>query len=136
MRSLFLASLVLSLIGGCGSNNPDNNGGGGDGGSGGVAGCTTAQPKFATDVQPIFGRHCGGGECHAVSYGFLTMATSECSDGRLIVKAGDPTHSYLIDKLTNHNVCQGRAMPPGTNGLTTAELQTIYDWICAGAKNN
>jgi hypothetical protein len=138
MRLILVASLALFVSTGCGTNSGAPGGGGGDGGSsGGTAGCSGAKPAFAADVQPILQRHCGGGECHAVPYSFLTMATTQCSDHRLIAKAGDPQHSYLIDKLTGQNLCnQTRAMPPGGTALPAAEVQTIYDWICAGAKND
>jgi hypothetical protein len=63
-------------------------------------------------------------------------------DGRLRAAPGDPEHSYVIDKLTSHNLCSGSGMPKGFgfNGkwkpLPAAEIQKVYDWICAGAKND
>ena len=108
--------------------------------------------SFANDVQPILKQKCSGRDgCHGIAingavgpYGFLTAASTECKDkdGRKIAVAGDPAHSYVIDKLTNQNLCSGVPMPKkmllrgGWNPLPQPEVQTIYDWVCAGAKND
>ena len=130
--------------------------GAGVGGSIGGFACSGASPAFSTVVFPMILSGCSGAEgCHQlsignpnVSYGYLVdQATMECTDGRKRVAPGDPEHSYLIDKLTNQDVCSGMPMPlaglihPGGGGgmwhpLPTADIQTLYDWICAGAKND
>lgn len=124
----------------CGGNPVD---GGPDAGS--DLRCTGAAPRLANDVQPIL-RSCGRGElCHGFAYqsamqsrAFLVgQPTAECGDHRLRVAAGDPSHSYLVHKLTNRDLCQGAPMPKSFDGgwhpLAADKLQTIYDWICAGA---
>lgn len=130
---------------GCGGNRVD----GGDGGTpddGGITlHCTGAAPTLANDVEPIL-RGCGAAEfCHGLAYSSAANArrflvgqpTAECADRRLRVAAGDPEHSYLVHKLTDRNLCMGTAMPRGIDGpwhpLPSEKLQTIYDWICAGA---
>jgi hypothetical protein len=104
--------------------------------------CSGNQPAFSASVYPIL-QSCGG--CHgfstsAASYAYLAQPTTECPGSRLRVAPGDPAHSYLIDKLTNRDICAGAPMPmasaSGWHPLPTADLQTVYDWICAGAKNN
>ncbi len=107
--------------------------------------CSGAAPTLDNDVAPIL-HGCGSVECHAGVYqsaanarAFLVgQPTGECSDNRLRVAPGDPEHSYLMHKLTNANVCQGSPMPRRLDNkwtpLPAAELQTIYDWICTGAK--
>jgi hypothetical protein len=55
-----------------------------------------------------------------------------CNPG-LLVAPGDPAHSYLVNKLTGVGMCpNSQRMPLGT-ALTEAQIQTIVDWICAGA---
>lgn len=129
----------------------------GAGGSGGAPplgpfACSGAVLKFGVDVAPVFNGCSGGDVCHALASGFQTPAksyaylvgqmTNECMDGRLRAAPGDPEHSYVIDKLTAHNLCGGSGMPKGFgfNGKwkprPAADIQKVYDWICTGAKND
>jgi hypothetical protein len=95
-------------------------------------------------VQPIFDMSCTG--CHGgsgglslgagVSYGELVNVTAlECFDNRKRVLPGQPSKSYLIDKVMGVDLCGGSPMPQG-GSLSQAQIQTIADWICAGAPNN
>lgn len=129
--------------------------GGATGGSGGATGgsggslsfdCSGADPGWAAVVKPIL--NCSASEkCHMTSlgnpnaeYGWLVnQPSNDCADGRLRVKPGDPANSYLVDKLTNKNLCKGTGMPKGLNGWTPLpdeEIQAVVDWICQGAKEN
>jgi hypothetical protein len=111
----------------------------------GVA-CSGASPSFATDVGPILRRSCSGGEiCHSGilsnpwSYAALlnTPATRDCPNAGPRVTPSDLEKSYLIRKLTGVGMCPGtERMPRGGAPLPTGEIQTIADWICAGAKDN
>jgi hypothetical protein len=112
--------------------------------------CVSKTVSLATDVQPIMTQRCSSIEgCHgfkvrnaAGSYKFLVGAKStECDDGRLLAKPGDPEHSYVIDKLVDRNLCKGDPMPKfllrhAWTELPQADVQTVYDWICEGAPNN
>ena len=118
------------------------------GGSTGSTGfkCSGDDPSWAAVVQPVL--TCGGAEtCHQtslanpnVNYGWLVnQPASGCMDGRLRVKPGEPENSYLVDKLTNTNLCKGTGMPKGFNGyspLPDNQIQAVVDWICQGAKEN
>ncbi len=65
------------------------------------------------------------------------VLAEECTDGRLFVKGKDPEHSYVINKITAKNLCgSGVAMPNGGTPLSSADIQTIYDWICSGAPDH
>jgi hypothetical protein len=98
--------------------------------------------SFAKDVQPILDTRCTG--CHSggsldfdftslVSYGKLLGQSKSCQ-GRRFVIPGDADHSYLMDKVQGVlGLCAGSAMRYGT---TSAELQTITNWINQGALNN
>ena len=67
----------------------------------------------------------------------VNVIAEECSDERMMIKPCDPEHSYVIDKLTNHNLkpsCSPvTTMPLDRPQQNAADIQTIYDWICAGA---
>ena len=110
--------------------------------------CSGATVHYSTDVAPIFAAHCGGVEgCHipmhtaAGAYNLVvSQPATECTDPRLQVMPGDPEHSYLINKVTDTNLCGD--FPPMPKALSTwIELppniiQPVYDWICEGAKND
>ncbi len=64
------------------------------------------------------------------------VIAEECNDERLMIKPCDPEHSYVIDKLTGHNLgaCNpSTTMPLDSPMLGAADIQIIYDWICQGA---
>jgi hypothetical protein len=125
---------------------------GGAGGSGPVVEpsgftCSGAAPHLSTDVVPITSANCAiSAGCHsAMSTGggvvnmLVGVIAEECNDERFMVKPCDPEHSYVIDKLTNHNLsaCNPQTtMPYNLPMLAAPDIQTIYDWICAGAVDN
>jgi hypothetical protein len=113
-----------------------------------------ADAPFA-DVQAIFSKSCGGaGFCHnknnpaggldlrpGASHAELVgVDTSYCKDGRKRVEAGQPSESYIIDKVINTQLCDlpngpSSKMPPGMSPmLPMGDIQTISNWICGGAK--
>jgi len=106
--------------------------------------CSGAAPKFVADVAPILKTSCALGTCHksfgasGTAYTWLLKTAPECSDGRQIVKPKDPANSYIIQKLTDHDLCSGVPMPKASpwKQLDQKKIQTIYDWICVGAANN
>ena len=119
------------------------------GGAVAVLACTSSAIRFASDVAPRLKEGCSGGACHQGAfetpegiYGYLVgQAAGQCQDGRLNVAPGDPEGSYLIDKITNQDLCAGKPMPkPLGNGdwmpLPSEDIQVVYDWICSGAKND
>lgn len=111
--------------------------------TGSAAPCTPSSTSvtFKADVQPILANSCVGEVCHGTngwgSYSVLTTYHSrECCDHRPIVVPGSPGKSYLMHKLTGHGMCTGVQMPKSLGSLPKADLQTLYDWICLGAKDN
>jgi hypothetical protein len=97
--------------------------------------------SFAHDVQPLVG-HCGGELCHGgfgTSWPYsalVNVKTTQCDDGRVFVKPGDPANSYLIQKLDGTSMCMGVRMPKAGSLLSPADMQTLESWICQGAPNN
>ncbi len=126
-------------------------GGAGTGGSGawqpsGFA-CSGKKPLLSSAVVPITTANCATTPaCHtAMESGpgvfnmLVGIIAEECLDERLMIKPGDPEHSYVINKLTGRNLeaCSPETtMPLGGALLPSADVQTIYDWICAGATND
>ena len=112
--------------------------------------CGTASVSFGGAVQPIFTSNCASNGCHtggapkeglslvsgAAYWNLVNVAAKECSDGRVRVKPGDPSSSYLMQKLLGVKPCSGAQMPKAGTSLPTAREQTISNWICEGAPNN
>jgi hypothetical protein len=65
----------------------------------------------------------------------VDVASSQCDPGRKRVTPGQPGQSYLMDKLLGVDLCFGTVMPK-SGGLPMAQIQSVSDWICAGAPNN
>lgn len=115
----------------------------------GVCTCGLATVSFSAAVQPIFTTSCAFAGCHTgpnppdglnlsagVSYSKLVnVLTGECSDGRKRVLPGQPSVSYLMDKLMGVDLCFGTQMPK-IGMLPSSQIQTISNWICEGAPNN
>lgn len=122
--------------------------GGGTGGAGGMAGAGMPAASF-TDVYDIIEAKCGGGTfgCHVMgSSGMLQMhdqaqafmnlvgkPSTEC-DGETRVVAGDADASLII-KAVMGTACVER-MPRGRDPLSADEIDTIAEWINAGAMND
>lgn len=143
---------ALSAAAACGGSG-STGGGGGSGGGFAPSGfsCSGAKPRYSTDVAPIFAAHCAGVEgCHVTmhdagqAYAYLVnqdvvLDGSVCK-GEIRVIPKDPEHSDVIHKITNTNMCGGVPMPNAQGGqweqLPAPIIQTIYDWICEGAKQD
>lgn len=112
----------------------------------GVCTCGADTASFSTDVQPILTMKCATALCHNGStpkagltlsagnaYAELTQTSAAaCSGGRPLVTPGQPTESYIVDKLLGARICSGKRMPPAAS-LGVDQIKTISDWICAGA---
>ncbi len=69
----------------------------------------------------------------AHSYALLVGVPSAEVPGVLRVKPGDPTDSYLIQKLQNSSGIVGAQMPFGGPYLPQSTIDVIQQWISAGA---
>ena len=92
--------------------------------------------NFATDIQPIFNQHCT--ECHEAddpSSGLdLTSLAGALKGGQKAgpaIVAGDPDASPLVQYLEGTRQPQ---MPKRAPALDTPTIQTLRDWIAAGAQ--
>jgi hypothetical protein len=67
--------------------------------------------------------------------GLVNVTAAQCNDGRKRVLPGQPSQSYLMDKLMGVDLCFGTKMPK-MGMVPSAQIETISNWICAGAPNN
>jgi hypothetical protein len=117
----------------------------------GSCGCTVTAPvSFRSDVEPILDRGCTAAGCHtgmrpkedlALDTGkayaeLVGVATKQCGGQRQLVVPGNPSTSYLMQKLLNVDICMGSQMPKAGQSLPAADLEVISNWICAGAPND
>ncbi len=70
----------------------------------------------------------------AHSYALLVGVPSTEVPGTLRVKPGDPTNSYLIQKLQGSSGIVGAQMPFGGPYLPQSTIDVIVQWIAAGAQ--
>lgn len=105
--------------------------------------------SFASDVQPIFNANCTGKGCHAFpapsamldlaagsAWESLVDVDSGQCNARKRVAPGQPGNSYLMDKLQGINLCFGTQMPKVGGPLSQADITTVSEWICRGAKDD
>lgn len=106
--------------------------------------------SFGSTLQTIFNGKCTDAGCHTgmkpaanmllsagKSYAALVGApTDGCSGSKLRVKAGSPSESYLLNKLTGAGMCSGSVMPKTGGELSAAQIDQFRAWICNGAPNN
>lgn len=106
---------------------------------------TAPHVSLSRDVEPILMSRCSGEYCHgltmttaAKSYALLVDQPSlECDDMRPLVTPGDPSRSYLVDKMLDRNVCSGHPMPRGlSNRMSNREIVAVTEWIREGARND
>ena len=98
------------------------------------AGTMTTLVSFARDVLPIFTQicvKCHGGEKTQKSLVLKTYADlMQGSENGPVVEPGDPGNSLLIDMIV-----KGK-MPKNGPKLLPGQIQTIVNWVTAGAPNN
>ncbi|MDI6878105.1 MAG: cytochrome b N-terminal domain-containing protein [Desulfitobacteriaceae bacterium] len=88
-----------------------------------------AHPSFKNDVAPIFQSRCLS--CHGTSgnYALDSYQNTLKKD----INPGDPENSKLVQRLEGTDKPQ---MPLGQDPLSSAQIQSIKNWIKDGAKNN
>ena len=103
-----------------------------------VSGCT---PTTDSVEKTIFGPKCATVGCHTganaqadldlgspgVDGRLVGHAATQCA-GKTLVVAGDPSASYLVDKLGTKPSC-GASMPSGGPALDPTDVACIRNWI-------
>ncbi len=144
---LLLTAILATTLAACG--------GGGGGGAGGAADDPYGGggPPTPTDFNPVFseiqsnvftptcavsGCHQGAGAPQGLrldavnSYGLLVGVASMEVPAIMRVAAGDPSNSYIIQKLEGTAAIGGR-MPLNRPALPATSITTIRQWITDGA---
>src|SRR5262245_37466898 len=92
----------------------------------------TRVPTFNADVRPIFQAYCT--QCHGEAAkpkcGLdlrLRRLALEGGDSGPAVVAGKPDYSLLVQRV------QKGEMPPGKKKLSAAQIETLRNWVAAGA---
>jgi mono/diheme cytochrome c family protein len=110
----------------------------------------TGGSSFDEIQRTIFNVNCVSGECHSStaqagglvleegqSYGKLVGVPPENATARAAglqrVTAGDPDNSFLLIKLTGPGPGEGSGMPLGASPLSNDDIDSIRQWILAGA---
>jgi hypothetical protein len=120
----------------------------GTGGGGGGLDLAVPIRTFSADVKPIFMKYgCARSGCHSggdagvpkagldlssMGYAHLVNVASSESAAKKRVAPGDPSASYLLDKLMGTQSV-GAQMPKIGGPLTAAELSVVQAWIQDGA---
>lgn len=98
------------------------------------ASAPAATISFTGDVLPIIQSRCV--RCHGedrIEEGLLMRTYDEImagSENGPVVVPGDPANSKMVELVTNQK------MPKRGPKLTPPQVQTITDWVAAGAPNN
>jgi len=96
---------------------------------------TPSVPSFSKDVLPIFQQSCT--MCHGTFGGWDASSyetVMNSGDNAPVVNPGDVEGSLLAQKILGSQT-EGSLMPPGGK-MSEDKIQTILDWIAAGAPNN
>jgi hypothetical protein len=117
----------------------------------GIAGSTCHGATNAAPLQPYLGAFDGGTDASQVLSGIVGVPSYEDPSMNLVT-AGDPSNSYLVQKLDNQQCTPaltadcakgqsnypncGVSMPFGNPPLPSDQYDTIRRWIAQGAKNN
>lgn len=92
---------------------------------------TTTDASYRAEVQPIFDARCVA--CHGGTQGlYLTDYESVMRGGAHgpVIVPGDPASSRLLWYVSSGY------MPYGGPTLTQDQIQTLVNWVAAGAPNN
>jgi hypothetical protein len=116
-----------------------------------------ASPSFSADLVPAIQSSCGSATstCHGgasptghISYSgsaaqiraqLVNVVPANAPAGWVLVKPGDPAHSWIIEKVTKDQPGgsgYGTRMPQGAPVLCTPTVDTLSAWIQAGAPDN
>jgi cytochrome c553 len=96
----------------------------------------SAESSFTRDVQPLLARRCYS--CHGpdtqeagLRLDERAAATAERASGSIAIVPGDPAASEMIQRVASDD--PDLRMPPEAAGLSAAEIESLRQWIAAGA---
>lgn len=104
--------------------------------------------SFQTDIVPILANNsCSSGFCHGnpdsppsnfsvlTAEGLFGPGNEAAQLGTCNVIRGNPDDSYLIKKVMG-TASIGERMPLGGDAISSADMNTLRQWITQGAPNN
>ncbi len=123
------------FVTGAGGSTPDACSGPDAGESDGGTGCDGIEGGVTYEQAGAILAGCTGEICHGpwTHDTVVGVPATQCCDGRFLVQPGNAAASYLIDKASGHDMCQGARMPFDLPPLPDAETLTLVQWICEGA---
>lgn len=133
VRGLCVVSIAVAAVG-CGSD------GGGDGG--GVTFTEVNERVIQPSCTLSASCHQSGARVALIDlqtdpYGTLVGGMAKgakaAAAGKILVVAGDPDASYLMEKLTSAMPTEGVQMPFGGQPLNAERLDLVRSWIAGGA---
>lgn len=97
-----------------------------------------SQVDYDSEIQPIFTANCI--QCHGGTSGVTLSSYDNAMNsvgqqyGTMVIIAGEPNQSPIIDKISNSNPAYGLRMPRnGPPYLSDSEINLIRTWIAEGA---
>jgi len=108
----------------------------------------TIDPKLTVIQQRVFQQSCVFSSCHGADtpqkglnlsgsiYTVLVNQPSVEVPTRMLIVPGDPSGSYLFEKISNDHPTSGARMPYTSSPLPDYEITAVRDWIEQGAQNN
>lgn len=110
----------------------------------------TVEPTLASIQAEIFTPTCATASCHSTGqleagldlsagHAYDSLINAECTteeadrEGLVRVKPGDPSMSFLLEKLRGVPNSKGRRMPYDGPYLQDGEIDVIEQWIAEGA---
>lgn len=107
-----------------------------------------ASGRFSTQIKPIMDRSCGGSSCHGGGpsgfAGGLDLTSWEAmfrgSRYGTVIVPGSPFMSHLVQTVnwtdTTISPISSVRMPASRDQISTAEIDTLVQWIRTGARND
>lgn len=101
-----------------------------------VSTCDPDTVYFQNSILPLLVSSCGMTGCHdEISHRHGIILTDYASIIRTgNISPGNPNNSEILESLTNNE--DDLMPPPPLDPLSSAQIQTISQWIAQGAKNN
>jgi hypothetical protein len=112
----------------------------------GTCSCPGDPLTYTADIEPLVVPSCATMGCHGfpiaqeeldlrTGVGYAAMvgvAAVQCPE-RLLVAPGQPSSSYLMNKMNGSDMCSGSRMPKGASPWSPDEIAMLSAWICQGA---
>jgi len=107
------------------------------------AGGISPNATFSSIQTNVLTQNCASSSCHGgtinpnmTASAYSRLVNTASSQSVAYITPGDPSNSYLYQKLLGSANIVGARMPKGRAALASATMDSIRAWIMAGALNN